>query len=38
VLSQRVADAVVKKLTTGELRDTAEKGILAKIIDTIFAF
>ncbi len=38
VLSQRVADAVVKKLTTGELRDTAEKGIIAKIIDTIFAF
>ena len=38
VLSQRVADAVVKKLTTGELRNTAEKGVLAKIIDTIFAF
>ncbi len=38
VLSQRVADAVVKKLTTGELRDTTEKGVLAKLIDTIFAF
>ncbi|MFM7261374.1 MAG: flagellar basal body L-ring protein FlgH [bacterium] len=38
VISQRVADAVVKKLTTGELRDTAEKGVLAKLIDTIFAF
>jgi flagellar L-ring protein precursor FlgH len=38
VLSQRVADAVVKKVTTGELRDTAEKGILAKLIDAVFAF
>jgi flagellar L-ring protein precursor FlgH len=38
VLSQRVADAVVKKITTGELRNTAEKGVLAKLIDTIFAF
>lgn len=38
VLSQRIADAVVKKTTTGELRDTAEKGFLAKILDTIFAF
>jgi flagellar L-ring protein precursor FlgH len=38
VISQRVADAVVKKLTTGELRNTAEKGVLAKLIDTIFAF
>ncbi|MCE2883915.1 MAG: flagellar basal body L-ring protein FlgH [Planctomycetaceae bacterium] len=38
VISQRVADAVVKKITTGELRNTAEKGVLAKLIDTIFAF
>ena len=38
IQSQRVADAVVKKTTTGELRDTAEKGVLAKILDTIFAF
>ncbi|RLS65970.1 MAG: flagellar basal body L-ring protein FlgH [Planctomycetota bacterium] len=38
VQSQRIADAVIKKVTTGELRDTAEKGIVAKILDTIFAF
>ncbi len=38
VLSHRVADAVVKKDTTGELRDTAQKGMLAKFIDMIFAF
>jgi flagellar L-ring protein precursor FlgH len=38
VQSQRVADAVIKKTTTGQLRDTTEKGILAKLIDTIFAF
>ena len=29
---------LIKKVTTGELRDTAEKGIVAKILDTIFAF
>ncbi|MFN5495247.1 MAG: flagellar basal body L-ring protein FlgH [bacterium] len=38
VQSQRVADAVIKKTTTGQLRDTTEKGVLAKLIDTIFAF
>lgn len=38
VLSQRVADAVIKKTTTGQLRDTAEKGIIAKMLDAIFAF
>jgi flagellar L-ring protein precursor FlgH len=38
VLSQRVADAVVKKTTTGQLRDTSEKGVLAKLLDAIFAF
>ena len=38
VLSQRVADAVIRKTTTGQLRDTAEKGALAKLLDAIFAF
>ncbi|MEY3026724.1 MAG: flagellar L-ring protein [Planctomycetota bacterium] len=38
VLSQRVADAVIKKTTTGQLRDTTEKGLIAKILDSIFAF
>jgi flagellar L-ring protein precursor FlgH len=38
VLSHRVADAVVKKETAGELRNTAEKGVFAKLIDMIFAF
>jgi flagellar L-ring protein precursor FlgH len=38
VTSQRIADAVIKKTTTGQLRDTAEKGVLARIIDSIFAF
>lgn len=38
VTSQRIADAIIKKTTTGQLRDTTEKGILAKLIDTIFAF
>jgi len=38
VTSQRVADAVIKKLTTGQLRDTSEKGVIAKLLDTIFAF
>jgi flagellar L-ring protein precursor FlgH len=38
VLSQRVADAVVKKMTTGQLRDTSEKGFLARILDAVFAF
>jgi flagellar L-ring protein precursor FlgH len=38
IVSQRIADAVIKKTTAGQLRDTSEKGILAKIIDAIFAF
>jgi flagellar L-ring protein precursor FlgH len=38
VLSQFIADAVIKKLTTGQLHDTAEKGIIARILDSIFAF
>ena len=38
VLSQRVADAVIKKETTGQLRETSEKGIIARILDSIFAF
>lgn len=38
VISQRIADAVIKKTTTGQLRDTSEKGIIAKVLDSIFAF
>jgi flagellar L-ring protein FlgH len=38
VLSQRVADAVIRKTTTGQLRDTSEKGAIAKLLDAIFAF
>jgi flagellar L-ring protein precursor FlgH len=38
VTSQRIADAVIKKTTTGQLRDTGEKGVLAKVLDSIFAF
>lgn len=38
VTSQRVADAVIQKITTGQLRDTSEKGVIAKLLDTIFAF
>jgi len=38
VFSQRVADAVIKKTTTGQLRDTAEKGFIARMLDAVFAF
>lgn len=38
VQSQRIADAVIKKTTTGQLRDTTEKGAIAKLFDAIFAF
>ena len=38
VQSQRVADAVVKKITSGQLRDTSEKGFIARILDAVFAF
>ncbi|MEY4119117.1 MAG: flagellar L-ring protein [Planctomycetota bacterium] len=38
VTSQRIADAVIKKTTTGQLRDTSEKGVLARVLDSIFAF
>ena len=38
VQSQRLADAVIKKTTTGQLRDTTEKGLLAKLFDAVFAF
>lgn len=38
VQSQRIADAIIKKTTSGQLRDTTEKGVIAKLIDTIFAF
>jgi flagellar basal body L-ring protein FlgH len=33
-----VADADIKKTTTGQLRDTTEKGVIAKLFDAIFAF
>lgn len=38
VQSHRLANALVEKTTTGELRDASEKGIIAKILDAVFAF
>jgi len=38
IQSQRIADAVIKKTTTGQLRDASEKGIVAQVLDAIFAF
>ena len=38
VPSHRVADASIKKINAGMLRDTGEKGIVAKVLDAIFAF
>ncbi len=38
VSSHRVADATIKKINTGMLRDTGERGIIAKVLDTLFAF
>lgn len=38
IQSQRVADAVIRKTTTGQLRDASEKGVLAQVLDAIFAF
>lgn len=38
VLSSQIHDLRVEKLHEGELKKTNEKGILSKILDTIFAF
>ncbi len=38
VPSHRVADATIKKMNTGMLRETGERGIIAKVLDAMFAF
>jgi len=38
VPSQRLANASVEKMTKGQVRDATEKGFLAQVLDTIFAF
>ncbi|MSR41355.1 MAG: flagellar basal body L-ring protein FlgH [Phycisphaerales bacterium] len=38
VPSHRVADATIKKMNKGMLRDVSEKGIVAKVLDALFAF
>lgn len=38
VQSHRLANAMVEKTTTGELREASEKGIIAKVLDAVFAF
>lgn len=38
VQSQRLANATVEKLTKGQVTDSSAKGILAQILDTVFAF
>lgn len=36
--SNRLANSAIEKVTKGELRDVAQKGIIAKVLDTLFAF
>jgi flagellar L-ring protein precursor FlgH len=38
VLSSQIHDLRVEKMHSGELKKTNEKGIIAKVLDTIFAF
>jgi flagellar L-ring protein FlgH len=38
VQSHRLANAAIEKVTKGELKDSTEKGIIAKVLDTLFAF
>ena len=38
ILSNQIHDLTIKKIHEGELKKTNEKGIIAKILDTIFAF
>lgn len=38
VQSNRLANAAIEKITKGQLRDSTEKGIIARVLDTLFAF
>ena len=38
ILSNQIHDLVIQKMHKGELRKANEKGILAKVVDLIFAF
>jgi flagellar L-ring protein precursor FlgH len=38
VQSHRLANASIEKTTKGQLRDATDKGIIAKVLDTLFAF
>jgi flagellar L-ring protein precursor FlgH len=38
LLSHRLANTSIEKTTKGQLRDGTEKGIVAKVLDAIFAF
>jgi flagellar L-ring protein precursor FlgH len=38
VQSHRLANAAIEKLTKGQLRDSTEKGIIARVVDMLFAF
>lgn len=38
VQSHRLANATIEKTTKGQLKDATEKGIIARVLDTLFAF
>lgn len=38
VLSNQIHDLMIEKVHKGELRENAKKGIIAKVLETIFAF
>ena len=38
ILSNQIHDLTIQKINEGELKKTNEKGIIAKILDTVFAF
>jgi flagellar L-ring protein precursor FlgH len=38
VQSHRLANASIEKTTTGQLKEATEKGIIARVLDTLFAF
>ncbi len=38
VQSHRLANAAIEKLTKGQLKDSTDKGIIARVLDTLFAF
>ena len=38
VLSNQVHDLMIEKIHKGELRESSKKGIIAKVLETVFAF